>query len=63
MVFESDVLNTRYRLERKIGQGGFAQVYLATDLLLKRVVAVKVLDPELTEAGEEDFLARFARET
>ena len=54
------VLNTRYRLEKKIGQGGFAEVYMATDQLLKRNVAVKVLHSDLTE--KDDFLERFERE-
>ena len=60
MITENSVLNTRYRLEKKIGQGGFALVYLAMDQLLKRRVAVKVLNSELTE--DENFLARFERE-
>jgi serine/threonine-protein kinase len=60
MITETSVLNTRYRLEKKIGQGGFAQVFLATDLLLERRVAVKVLNSELTDDG--DFLERFSRE-
>jgi tetratricopeptide (TPR) repeat protein/tRNA A-37 threonylcarbamoyl transferase component Bud32 len=60
MITENSVLNTRYRLEKKIGQGGFAQVFLAMDQLLKRRVAVKVLNSELTE--DENFLTRFERE-
>lgn len=60
MITENSVLNTRYRLEKKIGQGGFAQVYLAMDQLLKRRVAVKVLNSELTE--DENFLSRFEKE-
>src|SRR5438874_814560 len=60
MTYESSVLNTRYRLDRKVGQGGFAQVFLATDLLLKRRVAIKVLNADLT--ADPDFLARFERE-
>src|SRR4051812_27883660 len=60
MITENSVLNTRYRLEKKIGQGGFAQVYLAMDQLLKRRVAVKVLNSELV--ADENFLGRFERE-
>lgn len=60
MITENSVLNTRYRLEKKIGQGGFAQVFVAMDQLLKRRVAVKVLNSELTE--DENFLSRFERE-
>ncbi|MBN9391208.1 MAG: serine hydrolase [Chloroflexi bacterium] len=60
MIIETSVLNNRYRLDKKVGQGGFAQVFLATDLLLERRVALKVLNPELTEDG--DFQERFTRE-
>ena len=38
-------LADRYELEREIGQGGMATVYLAQDLKHKRSVAVKVLAP------------------
>jgi serine/threonine-protein kinase len=60
MITETSILNGRYQLEKKIGQGGFAQVFLATDLLLERRVALKVLNPELI--GDGDFLERFSRE-
>ncbi len=60
MIIETSVLNNRYRLDKKVGQGGFAQVFLATDLLLERRVALKVLNLELTEDG--DFQERFTRE-
>src|SRR5262245_21597143 len=42
-----DVLADRYRIEREIGSGGMATVYLARDLKHDRDVAVKVLRPEL----------------
>jgi serine/threonine-protein kinase len=49
----------RYRLERELGQGGMATVYLAEDLKHRRRVAVKVLRPELAATlGPE----RFAKE-
>ena len=37
----------RYRIERELGQGGMATVYLAHDLRHERKVAIKVLRPEL----------------
>ncbi|HEX9562893.1 MAG TPA: protein kinase [Gemmatimonadaceae bacterium] len=50
-------LAERYALERELGQGGMATVYLAEDLKHHRRVAVKVLRPELAEAvGAERFL-------
>jgi pSer/pThr/pTyr-binding forkhead associated (FHA) protein len=57
------ILNGRYRLERSIGQGGFARVFLASDTALKRPIAVKVMNVELVGEGTiEDFLERFANE-
>ncbi len=48
----------RYRIERELGQGGMATVYLARDLKHDRDVAIKVLHPELGAAlGGERFLA------
>jgi serine/threonine protein kinase/Flp pilus assembly protein TadD len=53
-----DALASRYRLERELGQGGMATVYLAHDLKHDRKVAIKVLRPELAAAlGAERFLA------
>jgi serine/threonine protein kinase len=50
-------LADRYRLERELGRGGMATVYLAEDLKHRRQVAVKVLRPELaTSLGPERFL-------
>jgi len=50
-------LSDRYRLERELGQGGMATVYLAEDLRHHRQVALKVLRPELASAlGPERFL-------
>ncbi len=47
----------RYRIERELGHGGMATVYLAHDLKHDRSVAVKVLHPELAHAlGPERFL-------
>jgi serine/threonine-protein kinase len=51
-------LADRYRIERELGQGGMATVYLAQDLKHDRKVAVKVLKPELAAVlGAERFLA------
>jgi eukaryotic-like serine/threonine-protein kinase len=51
-------LADRYRVERELGTGGMATVYLARDLRHDRDVAVKVLHPELGAAlGAERFLA------
>ena len=48
----------RYRLERELGEGGMATVYLAQDLKHDRKVAVKVLRPELAAViGAERFLS------
>ncbi len=53
----SAALSRRYRLERVIGRGGMATVYLAEDLRHRRQVAVKVLKPELAASlGTERFL-------
>ena len=51
-------LEGRYRIEREVGEGGMATVYLAEDLRHKRNVALKVLKPELAAVvGAERFLA------
>ena len=54
------VINDRYRIERRIGRGGMADVFLARDQLLARDVAVKVLFPEF--AVDPKFVERFRRE-
>jgi serine/threonine-protein kinase len=54
-------LADRYRVERELGSGGMAAVYLAEDLKHPRKVAVKVLKPTLAEAlGHERFLREIA---
>ena len=51
-------LADRYRIQRKLGEGGMASVYLAEDLKHERRVAIKVLRPELAAViGGERFLA------
>jgi serine/threonine-protein kinase len=53
----STALSDRYRVERELGQGGMATVYLAEDLKHKRKVALKVLKPELAAVlGAERFV-------
>jgi tetratricopeptide (TPR) repeat protein len=52
-----DFLRDRYLLERELGRGGMATVYLARDQKHDRLVALKVLHPELAHAlGPERFL-------
>jgi eukaryotic-like serine/threonine-protein kinase len=53
-----DILSGRYAIERELGAGGMATVYLARDLKHERPVALKVLRPELSASlGAERFLA------
>src|SRR6476619_94928 len=53
----STVVADRYRIERRLGEGGMATVYLAEDLKHDRKVALKVLRPELAAVlGAERFL-------
>jgi eukaryotic-like serine/threonine-protein kinase len=54
-----DALRDRFRLERELGQGGMATVYLAEDLKHRRKVAVKVMRPEIAQSLGA---ARFLRE-
>jgi eukaryotic-like serine/threonine-protein kinase len=49
-------LGDRYRVERELGRGGMATVYLAHDLRHDRPVALKVIHPELSVALGERFL-------
>lgn len=57
---QTRVLNARYRLEEKIGEGGMAVVYRGSDLVLNRPVAIKVLRWQF--AADQNFLRRFERE-
>ncbi|CAN5776712.1 Stk1 family PASTA domain-containing Ser/Thr kinase [soil metagenome] len=54
------VLNDRYQIDRRIGRGGMADVFVARDLLLDRQVAIKVLFAEF--ATDPNFVERFRRE-
>ncbi len=55
----SAALASRYRIERELGAGGMATVYLAEDIRHRRQVAIKVLRPDLTAALGPD---RFTQE-
>jgi serine/threonine-protein kinase len=54
------LVNERYLVERSVGRGGMAEVFLARDILLDRPVALKVLFPEF--ANDSTFVERFRRE-
>lgn len=57
MILEGRLLGNRYEIIEKIGNGGMATVYKATDKVLKRYVAVKILRDEFTT--DEEFIKRF----
>ncbi|HET9152693.1 MAG TPA: protein kinase [Solirubrobacterales bacterium] len=57
---ESGTLSGRYELGARLGSGGMSNVYKATDRILERTVAVKVLAEHLSD--DERFVARFRRE-
>ena len=60
MIAKGQKINDRYEIQKLIGEGGMANVYLANDTILSRRVAVKVLRGDL--AGDEKFVRRFQRE-
>ena len=55
-----EAIGDQYKVERPLGAGGFAVVYLVRDLSLKRSLAVKVLSPDLITS--KTVLERFKRE-
>ena len=60
MNLEGKILGNRYEIIEKVGNGGMATVYKATDLVLKRYVAVKILRDEFTT--DDEFIKRFETE-
>ena len=54
------LIDDRYEIGRRIGRGGMAEIFQAKDILLDRVVAIKVLFPEF--AVDPAFVERFRRE-
>jgi len=59
--YVGQIFDNRYRIEKLIGIGGMAIVYKATDLLMRRLVAVKILKDEI--AGDEPSVKRFKNES
>ncbi|MDP9227449.1 MAG: protein kinase, partial [Actinomycetota bacterium] len=57
---EGTIVDQRYRLKRKIGSGGMADVWLAEDQELDRNVAIKILHDRF--AQDKEFVERFRRE-
>ena len=57
---EAGTLSKRYELLDRLGSGGMSNVYRATDLILERTVAVKILAEHLSD--DDRFVARFRRE-
>ena len=56
-----DTLGGRYRIERELGRGGMARVYLSRDTKHARAVAVKVIRPDLAASlGRDRFLREIA---
>lgn len=59
-VLEPGTIINGFRIERELGRGAMAIVYLATQLDLDRLVAFKVMSPEL--AADTEFVSRFVNE-
>jgi len=56
----SEIVGSRYRIERSVAAGGMGEVFLATDSVLERPVAVKILHRNLS--ADPGFVERFRRE-
>ncbi|MBE6569013.1 MAG: PASTA domain-containing protein [Ruminococcaceae bacterium] len=59
--YVGQIFDNRYRIEKVIGIGGMAIVFKATDLLMRRLVAVKILKDEI--ASDEQSVKRFINES
>ena len=59
-IYLGQVLNNRFKVESKIGEGGFGAVYRGVQLATGRKVALKLLHPEMTK--DDNLVARFRRE-
>src|SRR5207237_10313831 len=59
-MYLGQVLNNRFKVESKIGEGGFGAVYRGVQLATGRKVALKLLHPDMTK--DENLVARFRRE-
>ena len=57
---KGELISDRYRIEDRLGSGGMSTVFRATDTILERTVAVKILAEHLSD--DERFVARFRRE-
>jgi serine/threonine-protein kinase len=57
---KGELISDRYRIEDRLGAGGMSSVFRATDTILERTVAVKILAEHLSD--DERFVARFRRE-
>lgn len=58
----NQVIADRYKIERKIGEGGMGIVYRGLDLDTQRPVAIKILTAERNDDEYQEILARFIRE-
>jgi serine/threonine-protein kinase len=59
-IYINRVLNNRFKVESKVGEGGFGAVYRGIQLATGRKVALKLLHPEMTK--DENLVARFRQE-
>ena len=60
MITKGDLIDDRYEILKSIGVGGMANVFLATDLILERDVAIKVMRYDFS--NDSDNIRRFNRE-